>query len=76
MDTFVTPFLKVRGNVPLHSTGYPACIMAWDALRCLLNSFLLINPPGGNDGVSAADCKYIQLCGAPDGSFQESVGGN
>lgn len=39
--------------------------------------FILIDQaPRGNYGASTVVCKYIQLLGAPDGSFQESVGGN
>ena len=74
-DLCLPPSSKSRAMCLLPSTGYQTC-MSWNAPGCLFKFIFTNQAPRGNDGPSTVVYKYIQLQGTPDGSSQESVGGN
>lgn len=74
-DLCLSPSSKSGAMCLLPSTGYRTC-MSWDAPGCLLKFIFTNQAPRGNDVPSTVVCKYIQLHATPDGSSQESVGGN
>lgn len=79
MNTFVSLFLKVKGNVPPTLSRIPDLqhVLGCDQMSFLV-TFIGQHPhlSQSKDRASAVAPKYIQLGGPSDGSFQDSAGGN